>query len=173
MEWLEAVEWGSVGAVIGTAAVVATAVSTGMTLWLQMRWRPEPDWAVTGSSQRPNPKADDPTVAYLYGRMVNAGDGAAFRVKVSGIDCDAQLQGDLEPRLMWRSTIQFVAVMHPGDDCQLVTKVLPAKWDAAKVLVEWTNSPTRLGKRKKVRIPLREIADRPQLAEDVERPTPP
>jgi hypothetical protein len=158
MEWLDAVDWGSVGAVIGTAAVVATAVSTGTTLWLQMRWRPEPDWAITGSTQRPDPKASDPSVAYLFGRMVNAGDGAAFRVNVSGVNCKADLKGDLEPRLMWQQTIKFVAVMHPGDDCQLDARATPENWGAAKIVVEWTNSPTRLGKRRRLRIPLIEVA---------------
>jgi hypothetical protein len=58
--------------------------------------------------------------------------------------------------------LQFVAVMHPGEDCRLEAEATPENWaKVAKIVIEWTRSPTRLGKREHVKIPLAQIVSYP------------
>jgi hypothetical protein len=167
-EWLDAVNWGAIGTVVGTAAVVATAVSTGMTLWLQMRWRPEPDWAITGRAEPAGQRSSDPTLAYVMGRMINAGDGPAFRVHASGADCTVTVYGERVPNELgsrsWGSftpTLDFVPVMHPGEEYEMRAEVTHDDWNKAKIIIEWTPTPNRLRKRKRTKIPVAQIAARP------------
>jgi len=160
MEWLEGVDWGAIAGVVGTSAAVATAVSVGVTLWLSIRNRPEPDWAIVGHASRPNFRDEEQRVG-LVGTLINAGDGAAFRVHLSGVNCEPALLGEEYGLVGDRPVMRFAPVVAPGEEWPIRLLAVQDQWDSASVRIEWTRSPTRLGKRDKDQIPVREIADLP------------
>lgn len=159
---------GLVLTVVATAAAVSTAVATGTTLYLQQRSRPEPDWALGGHWDWPGEYASDEEYAKappnLLGTINNAGDGPAFRLAATGVGCEPHLGRSL-PRASGSGSsnvhVAFHAVLHPGDESTVVVTIAESQVSEARVFVEWTRSPTRLGKRRSQSFKLEDFAPLP------------
>lgn len=143
------------------AATVATAISTGAVFLVRWRARPEPDWAVFGVV----PSRDESSAKKsrtMHGDVYNAGDGAAFRVTVEGHNCKANVVIEHEHPMRQPDKLPFVALVEPGDGVRFRLEYEPGEnWRNAALVITWIRSPTRLGKRRTDRIPLREIVERP------------
>lgn len=152
---------------VGTAATVATLVSTTVTLWFRFWERPEAEWIVTGHFALSIATEEHPErKVVVVGRLWNVGDGDAFRVRTTGFNCQARPDHDKSPgptmqplRLAERSA----AVVRSGDSTPLVVSVMRDEWDSASFDVAWTRPPTRHGRKRRQRFALSEIAKTPSL----------
>lgn len=161
-------------AVVAAAAGVSTAVSTAVTAYLDIRRRPEADWAFEGSwqwMQNPYARNDDDPPAFC-GTLTNAGDGPAFRVQVRGEECSARLAervGGSSITGASHRNLSFAAVLHPGDSVDVFVSATPGAAREARVVVEWTSPPTRVGKRRAQTLVLAdysELGKRPEWDEE-------
>lgn len=163
-------DWDVFWAATTAAATVATAISTSTVLVLQRRNRPEPDWAIDGIAHRPDTREQRyETRLSVHGRLINAGDGSAFRVTVTGVLCEPRMTSEPRGQMGGTTQLPFVAVVHPGDSVRMYAHCPEQDWDRAEVVISWTRSPTRLQKRVSTRIPLREIAPLPGPVEELAR----
>ena len=152
---------------VGTAATVATLVSTTVTLWFRFWERPEAEWIVTGSFALSIATEDHPErKVVVVGRLWNVGDGDAFRVRTRGLNCQARPDRD-EPSDPTRQPLRLAersaAVVRSGDSTPLVISVMRDEWDSASFDVTWTRPPTRHGRTRRQRFALSEIARTPSL----------
>jgi len=137
-------------AVVAAAAGWSSALTGALNAYLNGRRRPEADWALTGEwlwvVAGLDGEKDPPR---FQGRLVNAGDGPAFRVTVrvpdgaSTVELRGQHNGDIS-----RVPMALAAVMHPGDFITVVVTSPETEAGDASFMLEWTTPPTRLGKRR-------------------------
>lgn len=160
--------------VIVASATVSTAVATGVTLWLRFRERPEPDWVVSAYAARSNGSRGGVPITELnvYGRLTNVGDGNAFRVTLEApraqnvglIDRSGPIRGIA-------TRARHLALSSPGDEAEWGLNCEPEQWDDVEIVLAWTISPTRKGKRRKQTFRLSDLAERP--AAEVKAPEEP
>jgi len=154
-------------AVVATAAGVSTAVSTALSAYFAVRRRPEADWVLTGSwSLYPADLDGYEPPPRFEGRLVNAGDGAAFRVTVAspGDSINVELRGQRTDGGISSISAALAAVMHPGDSHSVVVTAPEAEAPSAAFTLEWTNPPTHLGRRRRQAFVLSECAPIPRRA---------
>lgn len=151
---MDAAGWEAIAAWI--AAVIAM-ISTGFTLWLQWRRRAEPEWAavpvgVTQSVQNQMLLMRRKPTSF-GAELTNVGDGAAF-------DVQARLDGNLCEVLEIGSTgsairlTPLVGAVMPGVRFGIVLPHDLRTDEDHELVVTWTASPTRLGRRWEQRLPL-------------------
>jgi hypothetical protein len=156
--------------VVATAAAVSTAVAAGVTRWLRLRERAEPEWVTTGLITRlgDNPysgAAADAPVLHCTATAINAGDGTAYHVTVDTGAWEGSLfrrsagdglSGGMSARL------GHVGLVKPGEQVQFWLNCAEEDWERAGLVIEWTGSPTRKRKRVRHKVFLREIAKLPE-----------
>lgn len=151
-EWF----WAAIAALVAVAGVVGGLVSWGVATWLKHRERPEPEWVATASAYASvGSKYGNPDLIHVRGRLVNAGDGHAFNVALTGVDCRPFINPedvDVDQRRGFLAT---------GDRVRFTAEADLDKWDSARVLVTWIDPPTRLKKRRTHEIRLCELTERP------------
>ena len=83
------------------------------------------------------------------GKLVNAGDGPAFRVTVKVPDgaSTVELRGQRDGSIS-RVPMALAAVVQPGDALTVIVKSPESEAGNARFTLEWTTSPTRLGRRR-------------------------
>lgn len=127
------------------AATVATAISTGFTLWLQRRNRPDVFWQVLErESHGPDvpQRSGGPAVPPRdFLRLVNAGDGIAYRVEVMARGGTAYRLADDGRQRVWGN--QQVPVVRTGESIRLVVEY-PEKPAGVTLRVSWIPEPTRI-----------------------------
>lgn len=137
-------DWGAFWGASTAAATVATAISTGAVLWLQRRNRPEPEWVWIASARRLDGEEEysaDEERVHITCELLNAGDGKAFNVRLSGSGCSVG----------WgRRSVTVAPLVSPGDQPQLWASLKDPAWTTAVITLEWTRPPTRLRRRQRV-----------------------
>lgn len=120
------------------AATIATAISTGVTLWLRQRDRPEVYWHIADRDSR---KARGSEPASDFFALVNAGDGVAYRVEVTARPGEVLRYGGIDhPRLG-----EQIAIFPPGERLQLIVRHDGVPRDVM-LRVAWIPEPTRVSK---------------------------
>lgn len=127
------------------AATVATAISTGLTLWLRQRDRPDVHWHITSRESRPADTTKDELVfpRDLF-RLVNAGDGTAYRVEVMASGGQTVRFHDER----WNGRVwgdQSMPVVRPGEALTLMVRHEGKPIDVV-LRVSWIPEPTRLSR---------------------------
>jgi hypothetical protein len=131
--------WGTTA----SATTVATAIASTGAWYARRRSQPEADWVPTGRwNWQESGRNGVPHKLYAHLKLLNAGDGAAFQVKVKGRGCTARIfTGPLS------GAVPLVALMAPSEDFEvLISDIDEQAWDQAAVSIEWIHSPTRLKK---------------------------
>lgn len=154
---------------IGLSATIATAFSTGIStvaaLWWRRQDRSEADWAWLPASASWDTSAayGPPTPPTGLTGFANAGDGTGFRVSVAGERCRAYMYRPAAPNHVGivAEPVPFVPAMRPGEDVRVRVECEIDEWDAAALVVEWTRAPTWKGRKRVVRVRLRDLADKP------------
>lgn len=153
------------GALSSWIAASISATAMGATLWLRRRDRPEPDWLVdrgaieVGRKLKPwvtrpgeNPDPD------LVAMVTNVGDGAAYRVEVTGVGCEIRtLQvDDTDKRGANLSAV--VARVEPGDTfVVLIWSDFGSLPSERSLQINWRYSPTRHQSSGAVTVPFSEV----------------
>lgn len=167
---------GDTWAVVGIAAAIATALSTGVStvaaLWWRRHDRQEADWVFYDAKsdwRAPDRRSgldDHPASPHGSATLANAGDGAAFRFRVHGRGCRVELQSELKPsqvRGPYRERVALVPVMAPGAVTYLQVWAEPSDWERALVVLTWVRSPTwrKRGSARRLEVRLPEVCPRP------------
>lgn len=152
---------------VGLAAVIATALSTGVSTVAAMWWRRHDrqrvEWVlVEGESAWVAPEPDglglgDDFLPHATARLMSVGDGTAYQVRIDGDGCRAQLtEGSTSHGR------PLISVMEPGASSRLRVVCEPDWWEGAGIWVWWVESPTwRKRSRRRQWIPLSQVARRP------------
>jgi len=139
-------EWAAVAAWIAAGVAVA---STAVTLWLQWWQRAQPEWGAmttgVGRSVQVKMEALGRSPAAVGAELTNVGDGAAFdvRVTVDGMPCEV-IELDTST-----SSIRLM----PGARFGVVLPKTRLD-EEHQVVIAWTASPTRWGRRWEQSLPL-------------------
>ncbi|MFT3877164.1 MAG: hypothetical protein QM708_12185 [Propioniciclava sp.] len=151
MEWATTVEgWAAIAAWV--AAIVALG-STAITVWMQVRSRACAEWApmIVGLDARVQEnimalrRTTPPTWAF---ELTNAGDGAAFDVSVTVDGVAQDILEIVEPAA--RAALRNIeGAVTAGSRLRAVAPVTwrPGGATSTEIVVRWTASPTRLGRR--------------------------
>lgn len=154
---------------IGLSATIATALSTGIStvaaLWWRRQDRAEADWAWFPATTVWDTSAlyGPPQGPTAHTGFANAGDGTGFRVSASGERCGVRMVRAAGGNSVGigELPVPFVPAMRPGEEVRIRVECDIDDWDAAVVVVEWTRAPTWKGKKRTLRVDLRELADKP------------
>ncbi len=144
------INWNAIVAIVAVAALVGGAASWALTQMRIWRHRPQPDWLLT-----PRREGADFLV-----KVQNVGDGAAFEVDILSESC-------------FVSRIERIPIALPGYRFEYEQGNLygprldPTPWLPLElkeggdpvVIVRWTASPTRLGRRWEQRLPIGRLVD--------------
>lgn len=150
-EWL----WAAVAAISALAAIVGALLSWITAAVIKRRERPEADWAITVT-----PRAGTSVTWHgfvgisVVGTLANAGDGAAFDVKIEGTNCTASFPDHAGSR---------VPLLSPGDTATFTCMVPLDGWKDASVELSWTRPPTRLKKKRTITVVPSSLADAPSV----------
>ncbi|GAA3399388.1 hypothetical protein [Pseudarthrobacter polychromogenes] len=143
-EWF----WAAVAAVVGSAAIIGAFFSWLTAVIIRHREQPEADWAVMmhGYATEEDVPGVNEAGVHLSGRISNAGDGGAFRVRLESRNCKAGFTPADTQGMVAKS------FMPPGADLSFWIEMDLDSWNDAEVDIVWTAPPTRL--RKEMRSPL-------------------
>lgn len=150
-EWL----WAAVAAISALAAIVGALLSWITAAVIRRRERPEADWAITAT-----PRAGTSVTWHgfvgisVVGTLANAGDGAAFDIKIDGINCTAEFPDHAGSR---------VPLLSPGDTAAFTCLIPLNGWKDASVELTWTRPPTRLKKKRTITVVPSSLADAPNV----------
>lgn len=162
MGWLWS--WISDGG-IGTAATVATLVSTVVSLAARAWNRPRADWGISGWTSIGNPPDQSSAKVIVFAELWNLGDAPAFNVRVSSADVPVSVGwGEGRPDVgmdRLRPTVPTIAAIRPGESGRIVLRVILDSWDSAVLEVRWSSPPLRRGRERLRRLPLASIARTP------------
>jgi len=162
--------WALVAWAAGIATALATGVSTVVAMWWRRTDKRRADFLVfdAGANWRsadPYSNQDSPPEA--AGRVANVGDGTAYQLVFTGVGCLAlveSIQTKTDGPIAWREQFPLVPVADPGWAARIVIFCEPDEWDAAYVVLTWTESPTWRGlkSRRTQWLRLSAIAPRPR-----------
>lgn len=157
---------------VAAAATVATVFGGGASLILTVVWRyldqKEADfvcsdgsstWRVDGPPG--NKKSEGP---YGSADLVNAGDGTAFRVTVTGSWCTPRLEGEpIEAKWgIYRPGLNLLPTVSPGGTVHLRVDCDPRLWNVAEIHLRWRR---RRRSTRYLTLPLRDLAPQPPYQE--------
>jgi len=150
---------------VGTAATVATFVSTLVSLWFRFWDRPSVEWVLSGYFALSTSASDPERKAIAVMKLWNAGDGRAFRVRVKGVGCRAWLGVDAPPDASWtRLHLREPAapLVSPGDGVECTVVLMQEEWGASEIEVTWETPPIRRSKVRSRTIRLMDAAAMPE-----------
>ena len=133
-----------------TAAIVSVIVSTAVTLWLRRSDQPKSDWIFARLTMSGTLR-DATHLSIKNGRppdfmatATNAGDGAAYKVGVRGVEADTSLFIKDSGDARGFRVPEHVAIVRPGEEVGVLIWFHPVH-DKNKVAfrLEWTASPVR------------------------------
>lgn len=139
--------WAGVGLAAAVATALATGISTFLAAWWRWRDRAEAEWSITversGGIDSYGDRTTDPE---LMIRVVNVGDGTAYKVKTSGRhleDTPSFLQRRRDGH-GWTSIASPLPSLRTGESVLVRAKCADADlWTAADFRISWWHSPTR------------------------------
>lgn len=151
-EWL----WAAVAAISALAAIVGALLSWIIAAIIRRRERPEADWAVTVTPSAGTSVTWHGFVGIsLVGTLANAGDGAAFDVKIEGKNCTASFPDHAGSR---------APLLVPGDTATFTCMLPLDGWKDASFELTWTRPPTRLKKKHILVVVPSSLTDAPDIS---------
>lgn len=151
--------WPAVTALVTLAALVGSGFSWAVATYFRWRTRPEPDWmfSLVGFAHDTDERTGEPARIVVGGNVSNVGDGSAHSVKILGArDCVADIYSRSKTRGM-------VPIMDKGDTESVNIEMSFDAWNSAEVILEWIVPPTRLKKRKELRVDLPSMMEVPKV----------
>lgn len=145
------------------ASTIATAVATSAAVLASVWWRhhdrTQADWLITGANsvwviERPGIA---PWPPHLRCRLMNSGDGTAYRLSLIGLGC-APIANVVGGTVV----TEVHPVAGPGAAFDLEVYCEPELWDRATLRLEWVESPTWKDKVHYLDLPLAGLAAVPQ-----------
>jgi hypothetical protein len=150
-EWL----WAAVAAISALAAIVGALLSWITAAFIKRRERPEADWAVTVTPSAGTSVTWHGFVGIsVVGTLANAGDGAAFDVRIEGTNCTASFPDHAGAR---------VPLLGPGDTVTFTCMLPLDGWKDASLELTWTQPPTRLKKKRTITVVPASLTDAPSI----------
>lgn len=156
-------------AIIGVVAAVATALATLLSAGLAMIWRvadrKQVAWvthqAWSGWSAEDSHGIKTPPMAEAD--LSNVGDASALAVKIVGLGCTVQMQGE-RIDVYRREHYELVPALRSGESVHLSVYCEAEDWGDADVAIVWTIRPAWTRRRRVELLPLAQVAPRPRYS---------
>jgi hypothetical protein len=160
-EWL----WAAIAAMVAVAGTAGGVISWLIAVWIRHRDRPEPEWVfqvLKSEGRAVTSRKPEHDGIRLSGKILNAGDGTAFSVRLEGRNCSA----DLDSKEL--SGMRLAGVVRPGDSVAWSCHMTVNDWDEADLVLSFVVAPTRHQKTQLRTFSVKDIAVNPVSAMELE-----